>query len=71
MKFIKEIDGGVEIWDNVKYAIPMGILGGILHFIYIRNDLKKIFSHRKTVFNNLFSNVQNFEKIKTVGELGL
>ena len=67
----KEIDGGVEIRDNIKYAIPMGILGGILHFIYIRNDLEKIFSHRKTVINNLFSNVQNFEKIKTVGELGL
>ena len=50
----KEVDGGVEIKDRVKYAIPMGILGRFIHAIYIKNDLKKIFKHRKTVIENLF-----------------
>ena len=67
----KEIDGGVEISDNVQYAIPMGIIGGLLHSIYIRNDLKKIFSHRKTVIDNILSNVENVKEINTVEELVL
>ena len=67
----KEIDGGVEISDNVQYAIPMGIIGGLLHSIYIRNDLKKIFSHRKTVIDNILSNVEKVKEINTVEELVL
>ncbi len=67
----KEIDGGVEISDNVQYAIPMGIIGGLLHSIFIRNDLKKIFSHRKTVIDNILSNVEKVKEINTVEELVL
>ena len=37
----------------------------------IRNDLKKIFSHRKTVINNILSNAENFREINTVEELVL
>lgn len=50
----KEVDGGVEIKDRVKYAIPMGILGRFIHAIYIKNDLKKIFTHRKIAIENVF-----------------
>lgn len=50
----KEVDGGVEINDKVKYAIPMGILGRFMHAVYIKNNLKKIFSHRKAVIENVF-----------------
>ena len=46
---------GVEIKDKVKYAIPMGFLGRFIHAIYIKNDLKKIFAHRKTVIDDVFS----------------
>ena len=51
----KEVEGGVEIKDKVKYAIPMGLLGRFVHAIYIKNDLKKIFAHRKTVIDDVFS----------------
>ena len=51
----KEVEGGVEIKDNVKYAIPMGLLGRFIHAIYIKNDLKKIFAHRKIVIKDVFS----------------
>ena len=52
----KKVDGGVEISDKVIYSIPMGIIGRFLHFLWIKRDLEKIFSHRKKVINDLLVN---------------
>lgn len=51
----KETDEGVEILDNVVYAIPFGIIGRILHYLWIKRDLKNIFEYRKTIINQVFS----------------
>ena len=51
-----ETDSGVEIIDKVSYSIPFGILGRVLHSIWIKNDLKNIFEHRKVVIEKLFKN---------------
>ena len=57
------IDQGVEMKDIVRYSIPFGVLGRILHFLWIKNDLKKIFNHRKKVIDNiLVSNYQEKHK---------
>ena len=52
----KKVDGGVEISDRVIYSIPMGIIGRVLHFLWIKRDLEKIFSHRKEIIKNILVN---------------
>ena len=56
----KQVDGGVEISDKVIYSIPMGIIGQVLHFLWIKRDLEKIFLYRKKVFEDLLvHNISN------------
>ena len=38
---------GVLLIDRVQYQPPMGILGRILHRLYIRKTLERIFDYRK------------------------
>ena len=52
----KKVDGGVEISDKVIYSIPMGIIGRVLHYLWIKRDLEKIFSHRKEEIENILVN---------------
>lgn len=52
----KEQDGGTLIEDEVKYAIPFSILGRILNYIFIKNDLKKIFLYREEKIGLIFKN---------------
>ena len=52
----KEVDGSVEIYDNIHYTIPFGILGRLLHRIWIKRDLEKIFLYRKKIIDKIFIN---------------
>ena len=52
----------MEISDRVIYSIPMGIIGRVLHFIWIKRDLEKIFSHRKKVIEDILVNKDSVEK---------
>lgn len=58
----KAINGGVEMKDIVRYVIPFGVLGRLLHFLWIKNDLKKIFDYRKQVINKVL--VNNYDSNK-------
>lgn len=60
----ESVDNGVLIKDVIKYAIPMGIFGRILHYIWIKNDLKRVFDYRKEVIDKIFSNDEVLEKSK-------
>lgn len=51
----KEIDEGVLMTDKVSYKIPMGILGRFAHYLFIRNQLKKIFSFRIRKLDEIFA----------------
>lgn len=56
----KEISQGTLMTDEVKYALPFGILGECLHFLKIRNELDEIFNFRaKTIETLLAGNVQS------------
>ena len=48
-------NGGVEITDKVKYIIPFGVFGKLLHKLWIRRDLEKIFYYRKNVIQKYFN----------------
>jgi len=50
----REVDGGVEMLDAVTYAVPFGILGIIAHRVFVRRQLRGIFSHRRNVLEKKF-----------------
>jgi ligand-binding SRPBCC domain-containing protein len=40
------VDGGVEIRDRVRYALPLGVVGRLAHTLLVRRDLERIFAFR-------------------------
>lgn len=46
---------GVNMTDEVKYALPMGFLGDIAHVLFVKKRLNDIFNFRKTTLDNFFS----------------
>ena len=55
---LEEKDGGTIIKDNLTYAIPMGIIGRIVHFLYIRHDINGIFKYRHKILDKIFSEIK-------------
>jgi ligand-binding SRPBCC domain-containing protein len=39
-------DGGTCVRDTVRYALPLGPLGGLAHRLFVRRDLERIFDFR-------------------------
>ncbi len=50
----KEVEGGVLMYDDVRYAIPLGILGTIAHVLVVKNKLKSIFDFRAETLKKYF-----------------
>jgi ligand-binding SRPBCC domain-containing protein len=50
----KEVPGGVEMRDEVNYAIPLGPLGRLAHFIFVGREVNRIFDHRFKVLEEYF-----------------
>jgi hypothetical protein len=53
----REQDGGTLLTDEVRYALPSllaGPAGGLVHALYVRPRLERIFDHRARVFARLF-----------------
>jgi ligand-binding SRPBCC domain-containing protein len=42
----KEVPGGVEMTDEVNYAIPLGWLGQLAHVLFVGREVNRIFDHR-------------------------
>ena len=55
----EEKDGGTLIHDNVTYAIPFGLIGKLLHAIYIKHDIKNIFKYRHKILDTIFLEIKN------------
>jgi len=53
---IKKVEGGVEMTDEVNYALPMGILGRFAHLLFVKRQLNGIFKYRHQVLEQMFSN---------------
>ena len=52
--FFKKIKGGILMEDVVDYKIPLGWMGQLAHFIFVKNRLKKIFKYRENKLLKLF-----------------
>ncbi len=50
---------GVLMTDIVTYELPLGIIGEIAHFLFIRKQLKAIFAYRTAKIDDLFDNNAN------------
>lgn len=53
-EFIPNKDG-VLIKDTVSYELPLGILGNIAHYLFVKNKLVHIFDFRYKVLEKLFN----------------
>jgi ligand-binding SRPBCC domain-containing protein len=51
----REVDGGIEMTDELNYAIPFGIIGRLVHWIFVRKRVSDIFDHRASVLDKLFT----------------
>lgn len=50
----RAITGGVEMTDEVNYAIPLGLLGRLAHFMFVGREVNRIFDHRYQVLADYF-----------------
>jgi ligand-binding SRPBCC domain-containing protein len=55
----KAVPSGVEMTDEVNYGIPLGILGRLAHFLFVRGEVNRIFDHRYRVLEKYFSKEKN------------
>jgi ligand-binding SRPBCC domain-containing protein len=50
----REIEGGVEMTDNVEYEAPLGILGDLANVLFVKRKLRDIFEFRFRKIEELF-----------------
>lgn len=50
----REMEGGVTIGDEVHYALPFGILGGLMHRLAVRPKIERIFAFRRQALESRF-----------------
>lgn len=51
---LEENEEGVLMKDIVTYVPPMGVLGAIANWLFIRKQLSEIFAYRKTAVEKMF-----------------
>ena len=54
--FIKEVEDGVIMEDIVHYKLPLGIIGRLVHRLFVKNKVEEIFSFRRKKLDSLFNN---------------
>ena len=52
--YFVEKEGGVEMIDEVNYAIPLGWLGQFAHWLFVGKKVNAIFDYRYSVLEKLF-----------------
>lgn len=52
---LTSVEGGVEMIDEVNYALSMGFLGTIAHALFVKKQLKGIFDFRYQVLEKMFN----------------
>ena len=50
-----EVDGGVEMTDELEYAIPYGPLGRLANFLFVGREVRSIFEYRFNVLKDYFN----------------
>ncbi len=50
----EQVAGGVKMTDDVQYALPLGWLGILAHWLVVGSKLKNIFDFREETLNKYF-----------------
>jgi ligand-binding SRPBCC domain-containing protein len=50
----EEMDASCLIVDEVKYALPLGVIGRFAHWLFVGRSLERIFAFRKTAIEKIF-----------------
>ncbi|MDT8445734.1 MAG: SRPBCC family protein [bacterium] len=50
----ESLDGAVRMTDEVHYVMPFGLIGRLVHFLYVGRKLKSIFEFRRKVLAQRF-----------------
>lgn len=50
----KEINGGVEMTDILYYALPVGVIGQIVHACSVKRQMKQVFDYRFQMLERVF-----------------
>lgn len=50
----REVEGGVEMTDVITYLMPFGVFGRLVHWLFIRRQLERIFDYRCQKADELF-----------------
>jgi len=56
-----EVEGGTLISDEVRYAMPFGLLGMIARRLTVKRQLEQIFAYRTRVIDTLFGSWEPVE----------
>ena len=64
------VDGGTLIEDHVVYELPLGPLGEIVHRLFVRAELRKIFRHRARTIAGIFAPVAQNARPLTIAVAG-
>ncbi len=51
---LEAIEGGVVMKDTIHYKLPLGILGRIVHWVFVKRQLKGIFDYRHSKLEMFF-----------------
>lgn len=49
-----EVDAGTRVGDEVRYAMPFGMIGTVVQRLAVRRQLEDIFSYRSKVIGEIF-----------------
>jgi ligand-binding SRPBCC domain-containing protein len=52
--FLESVDNGAIMTDLVSYKLPMGIIGKMMHFLFIKKQLLRIFNYRFQKIEEMF-----------------
>lgn len=55
----RETTKGVEMTDNVSYAIPFGLFGRLANSLFVERELHRIFDYRFDVLEKYFNQGKN------------
>jgi ligand-binding SRPBCC domain-containing protein len=62
----REVPGGVEMTDELNYAIPLGFLGRFAHLVFVGREVNRIFDYRFRVLEEFFDKSKITPLAKTV-----
>lgn len=59
-----EVEGGVKMTDELTYALPLGWLGRLAHWLLVGREVNAIFEFRNKVLEQMFNRQSPQAKVK-------